>query len=220
MRQENGVPTIRRPLVALYVILAVFVGFVGLAAILVGPGRAIDWVVTDLLPMVALIGVVFGVFGLLVRGGGKVYDERYERPSTTFREGRRDEIRVTPSRAGADGSGRVVRKTDGILPDAAYRLLLGLFLLAVLSMAGFIWLVVRDQWIGDETLVAGRLDDGESLRVLFALLAAAAVPSGLLARHYRRADTYGSPLGPFFQAAFALCAALAAVTALPALFSG
>ncbi len=87
-------------------------------------------------------------------------------------------------------------------------------MLAGLSMACFFWFVVRDQWIGHRALVAGRFDDGESLRIVFALLVAAAVPSGLLWRHYRKADSYGSPLGPFFAAAFA------AVTVLPAVFGG
>lgn len=41
MRHENGVPAARRPLAALYAILAVIFAFVGLAAIM-GTGRAID----------------------------------------------------------------------------------------------------------------------------------------------------------------------------------
>jgi len=47
-----------------------------------------------------------------------------------------------------------------------------------------------------------------------------AVSSGLLWRHHKRIDSYGSPLEPFFMAMFILCAALAAIAALPALFPG
>ena len=39
-------------------------------------------------------------------------------------------------------------------------------------------------------------------------------------RHYRKVDSYGSPLGLFFAVVFALCGALAAVTGLPAVFAG
>jgi hypothetical protein len=87
-------------------------------------------------------------------------------------------------------------------------------------MACFFGLVVYEQWINHRELVAGRFDQGESLRVVFALLAGVAVTSGLLWRHYRKIDSYGSPLGVFFAAVFALCGALAAVTVLPALFAG
>jgi hypothetical protein len=87
-------------------------------------------------------------------------------------------------------------------------------------MASFFWLVIRDRWIHDRLLVAGRFDEGETLRVVFVLLATVAVSSGLLWRHYRRIDAYGSPLETVFMAVFTLCAALAAVTVLPALFAG
>jgi hypothetical protein len=50
------------------------------AAILVGPGIAIGWVGAYLVPVVAVLGVMFGAFGLLVRGlkhfhgwGHKIY---------------------------------------------------------------------------------------------------------------------------------------------------
>jgi hypothetical protein len=81
-------------------------------------------------------------------------------------------------------------------------------------------LVVRDWWIRDRLLVAGRFDEGETLRVVFVLLATVAASSGLLWRHYRRIDAYGSPLETFFMAVFTLCAGLAAVAVLPALFAG
>ena len=80
-KHENEAPAARRPLVAIYALLTVLVGFVGLAA-LMGPGRAIDWIVTDLLPLVVLLGVVVGVVSLMMREGGKVHDERYEQHST------------------------------------------------------------------------------------------------------------------------------------------
>ncbi len=223
MRLEKGAPADRRPLAALFAALAVAVVFVGLAAIM-GTGRAIDWIVTDLLPMVVLLGVVVGVFGLLAREGGKVYDERYERPSTTFREGRRGEGRETSlphAQANSAGHGvRVVPKTENGFSQPVYWLLVCLFLLAGVTMVGFFWLVVYDQWINHRELVAGRFDHGESLRILFALLAAVAVPSGLLWRHYQKVDSYGSPLGLLFAVVFALCGALAAATVLPAVFAG
>ena len=87
-------------------------------------------------------------------------------------------------------------------------------------MVSFFGLVIHDQWINHRELVAGRFDQGESLRVVFVLLAAVAVTSGLLWRHYRKIDSYGSPLGLFFAVVFALCGALAAVSVLPAIFAG
>lgn len=224
MRHENGVPAARRPLAVLYAILAVLIGFAGLAAIM-GPGRAIDWVVTDLLPMVVLLGVVFGVVGLMMWEGGKVHDERYERHSTTnLREPRRGEGRGTPPpRAGVNSVGhigRLVRKTDDGYSDPVYWLLVCLFVLASVAMAWFFWLVIYDQWINHNAIVAGRFDHGESLRIVFGLLAAVAITSGLLWRHYQKTDSYGSPLGLFFAVVFALCGALAAVTVLPAVFAG
>jgi len=101
-----------------------------------------------------------------------------------------------------------------------YWLLMSLFLVASVAMACFYWLVVRDQWIHDRLLVAGRFDEAETLRVLFVLLATVAMSSGLLWRHYRRIDAYSSPLELFFMLVFTLCAGLAAVAVLPALFAG
>ena len=93
-------------------------------------------------------------------------------------------------------------------------------MLASAAMACFFWLVINDQWINHNALVAGRFDHGESLRIVFALLAAVAVSAGLPWRHYRKVDSYGSPLGMFFAVVFALCGALAAVIVLPAVFAG
>jgi hypothetical protein len=84
----------------------------------------------------------------------------------------------------------------------------------------FFWLVIRDQWIHERVLVAGRFDQGGSMRILLALLALVAVSSGLLWRHYRRIDSYGSPLEPIFMLVFTLCVALAAVVGFPALLAG
>ncbi len=194
------------------------------AAIVVGPGQAINWIVTDLLPMVVLLGVVFGVVGLMMWEGGKVHDERYEQQSTNSREPRRGEGRGNPlPRAGVNSvgrGGRAVGKTDDGISSPVYWLLVCLFVLASAAMACFFGLVIYDQWINDRELVAGRFDQGESLRVIFLLLAAVAVMSGLLWRQYRKVDSYGSPLGLFFAVVFALCGALAMVTALPAVFAG
>ena len=103
---------------------------------------------------------------------------------------------------------------------AVYWLVVSLFLLASVAMSYFFWLVIRDYWLHQRLLVAGRFDEGETLRVLFALLALVAVASGLLWRHYRRIDSYGSPLEPFFMVVFTLCGALAVVVVLPALLAG
>jgi magnesium-transporting ATPase (P-type) len=153
--------------------------------------------VSFLLPMVVILLVVVGTIGLMVQGGAKVLDGSDARPSKNA--GR-------PSR----GEG---------FSNPVYWLLMSLFLLASVAMACFFWLVIRDQWIHHRLLVAGRFDKGETLRLVFVLLATVAVSSGLLWRHYRRIDSYGSPLETVFMAVFTLCAALAAVTVLPALFA-
>ncbi len=105
------------------------------------------------------------------------------------------------------------------LSNPVYWLLMSLFLLASVAMVCFFWVVIRDQWIHHRLLVAGRFDEGETLRVVFVLLATVAVSSGLLWRHYRRINSYGSALETVFMAVFTLCAALAAVAVLPALFA-
>ena len=159
-----------------------------------------------------------------MREGGKSYDEMDGRRSTNIREPRRGEVRgASPPRVVAGSvwrGGWVVSKTDDGFSRPVYRLLVCLILLVGAAMACFFWVVFRDQWIGHRALEAGGFDHGESLRIVFALLAAVAVTSGLLWRHYRKIDSYGSPLGLFFAVVFALCAALAAVTVLPAVFAG
>ena len=47
------------------------------AAIVVGPGVAIGWVLTFLVPTLVIFGVVVGTLLLVAREGGKVYDTRY-----------------------------------------------------------------------------------------------------------------------------------------------
>jgi C4-dicarboxylate transporter len=88
VRQENETPT-NRPLAALYAILALLFVFAGLLVavvviVVVGLGRAIDWVGIHL-SVIVLLGVFVGMFVLFVREGGKVYakvyDELYKHPS-------------------------------------------------------------------------------------------------------------------------------------------
>jgi hypothetical protein len=196
MRGQNRIPFDRHPLAM--VLGAVAIVGVLAAIVVVGPGEVFDFLFSFLLPMAVVLLVVVGTIGLVAREGGKVLDSRDNPPRTNPR---------APSRGGE-------------LSVVVYWLILGLFSLASVAMVCFFWLVVRDLWIHDRPLVAGRLDEAESLRVLFLLLATVASSSGLLWRHYRRIDSYGSPLEPFFMAAFTLCAALAAVVALPALLSG
>jgi hypothetical protein len=84
MRHENRAPTNRRLHAALYTMLALALGLAGLVAV-VGPGRAIDGIVTYLIPVVMILGVVLWLFFLLRRGGGrdyydgKSYDKWYDR---------------------------------------------------------------------------------------------------------------------------------------------
>ena len=65
MRHENGTPVNPRRLAALSTMLVVvFVGL--LAAIVVGPGRTIGWIVTYFIPVGVILGVVIAVLALLV----------------------------------------------------------------------------------------------------------------------------------------------------------
>jgi magnesium-transporting ATPase (P-type) len=198
MRRQNRIPFDRHPL-AMLLGAFVFVCVVAVIAIF-GPGRVFHWLVSFLIPMAVILLVVVGTIGLLAREGGKVLDSRDNPPPTP-----------TNSRVSPRGEG---------FSNPVYWLLMSLFLLASVAMASFFWLVVRDQWIHARPLVAGRFDQGESLRVIFALVVSVAGSSVLLWRHYRRIDSYGSPLEPFFMVVFALSAALAAVSAIPAIFAG
>jgi hypothetical protein len=58
LRQEACNKRLGRPLATLSTMLVVIVLFVGLASIVVGPGRAIDYVGTHLLPVVGMLGVL------------------------------------------------------------------------------------------------------------------------------------------------------------------
>jgi hypothetical protein len=198
MRRQSRIPFDRHPLA---MVLGAFVlVFVVAVIAIVGPGRVFHWLVSFLIPMAVILLVLVGTIGLLAREGGKVLDSRDNPPPTP-----------TNLRASPRGEG---------FSNPMYWLLMSLFLLASVAMASFFLLVVRDQWIHARPLVAGRFDEGESLRVIFALLVSVAVASGLLWRHYRRIDSYGSPLEPFFMVVFTLCAVLAAVSVLPAIFAG
>jgi magnesium-transporting ATPase (P-type) len=197
MKRQNRIPFDRHPLAMLLGTL-VFVFAVAVIAI-VGPARVLHWLVSFLIPMAVILLVVVGTIGLLAREGGKVLDS-------------------TDNRLPSPTNSRVSPRGEGF-SNLVYWLLLSLFLLASVAMVCFFWLIIRDQWIHHRLLVAERFDDSETLRLVFVLLATVAVSSGLLWRHYRRIDSYGSPLETVFMAVFTLCAALAAVTVLPALFA-
>jgi hypothetical protein len=107
---------------------------------------------------------------------------------------------------------------DGF-PRPVVWLLVALFVAAVFVTAYWWWAVIRDVWIGGLTLVAGRFDTPEQLRITAAVLASVAVPAGLLWAHHKRAESYGAPWELFFGIVFALTSILAAVTLVPAHFS-
>jgi len=65
MRHQNGTPTNRRRLVALSTMAAVVLVGV-LAATVVGPGRAIDWLGNYLIPVGVITGLVIASLALLV----------------------------------------------------------------------------------------------------------------------------------------------------------
>jgi hypothetical protein len=195
MRARNRIPFDRHPLAML--LGAIVVAGVLAAIFVVGPGGVFHFLFSFLLPMAVILLVVVGTIGLAVQGGAKVLDGSDAPPSKNASS---------------------LPRGEG-LSNPVYWLLMSLFLLASVAMACFFWLIIRDQWIHHRLLVAWRFDKGETLRMVFVLLATVAVSSGLLWRHYRRIDSYGSPLETVFMAVFTLCAALAAVTVLPALFA-
>jgi hypothetical protein len=197
MRGRNRIPFDRHPLAILIGAIVVVVGVLT-AIFVVGLGGVFHFLFSFLLPMAVILFVVVGTIGLAVQGGAKVLDSR-DQPSSA-------NVRNHPR--------------GGTLSSPVYWLVMSLFLVASVAMACFFWLVIRDRWIHHRLLVAGRFDEGETLRVVFVLLATVAASSGLLWRHYRRIDAYGSPLETVFMAVFTLCAGLAAVTVLPALFAG
>ena len=83
LRQEGRNRRLALPLATLSTMLVVIVVFVGLAAIVVGPGKAIDWVGTHLFPVLGILGSLVIVIGLLIEGGKfpddgtKPYDRSY-----------------------------------------------------------------------------------------------------------------------------------------------
>jgi branched-subunit amino acid permease len=81
MRHENGTPAgdhRRRLRAASYTMLLVVLVVV-LAAIVVGPGRVIDLVGAYLVPIVVVLGVIVGVFGLAAWEIAKLPD-RHKQP--------------------------------------------------------------------------------------------------------------------------------------------
>jgi protein-S-isoprenylcysteine O-methyltransferase Ste14 len=64
MRHENETPAKRRRLAALSTI--VVVGLVAVAATVVGPAKAIDWLVNYLIPVGVITGVIIASLALLV----------------------------------------------------------------------------------------------------------------------------------------------------------
>ena len=196
MRGRSPIPFERHPLAMLLGAFAV-VGVLA-AIVVLGPGRVFHLLVSFLLPMALVLLVMVGTIALVVQGGAKVLDSRDQPPSPSVRN----------------------RPRGGGFSHPVYWLLMILFLIASVAMTCFFWLVVRDWWIHERLLVAGRFDEGETLRVILVLLATVALSSGLLWRHYRRIDSYGSPLEPFFMLVFTLSGGLAVVAVLPALLAG
>lgn len=73
MMRENGSLANRHRLAALSVLLVV--ALVGLIAAVVGPGRAIGWLLNDLIPVVTVVGIIFGVYGVAAWGLATLYDK-------------------------------------------------------------------------------------------------------------------------------------------------
>jgi hypothetical protein len=216
MRRQNRIPFDRHPLAML--LGAIVVVGVLAAIFVVGPGRVFHFLFSFLLPMAVILLVVVGTIGLVAQGGAKVLDGRDEPPSKNASNLPRGEGLSNPMSWLPSENASSPPRGEG-LSNPVYWLLMSLFLLASVAMVCFFWLVIRDHWIHHRLLVAGRFDEGETLRLVFVLLATVAVSSGLLWRHYLRIDSYGSPLEMVFMAVFTPCAALAAVTVLPALFA-
>ncbi len=64
----------RRSRAALYTMLVVVLLGI-LAAIVVGPGRVIDWLGAYLIPVLVVLGVIVGVFGLAAWEIAKLHDK-------------------------------------------------------------------------------------------------------------------------------------------------
>jgi branched-subunit amino acid permease len=74
MSQENGTPANRRRLAALFMMLGVVLVVVA-AVTVVGPGRVIEWLGNHLIPVVVVLGVIVGVFGLAAWKIAKLHDK-------------------------------------------------------------------------------------------------------------------------------------------------
>jgi len=74
MSQENETPANHRRLAALSTMLVVVLVVV-LAATVVGPGNAIEWLGNYLIPVVVVLGVIVGVFGLAAWEIAKLHDK-------------------------------------------------------------------------------------------------------------------------------------------------
>jgi hypothetical protein len=136
MRGRNRGPFNRHPLAMLLGAIIVVVEVLT-AIFVVGLGGVFHFLFSFLLPM-ALILLVVGTIGLAVQGGAKVLDSRDSPPSANVRNHPR----------------------GGTLSNPVYWLVMSLFLVASVAMACFFWLVIRDRWIHDRLLVAGRFDEG------------------------------------------------------------
>jgi branched-subunit amino acid permease len=77
MRHENGTLANRHRLAALSTIVVVVL--VVVAATVVGPGKAIDWLGNYLIPVLIVLGVIVGVFGLATWEIAKLQD-RHKHP--------------------------------------------------------------------------------------------------------------------------------------------
>ncbi len=69
LRQEARNRRLALPLATSSTMLMVLVVLVGLAAIVVGPGRAIDFIDSHLVSVLGLLGTLVVVAGLLIEGG-------------------------------------------------------------------------------------------------------------------------------------------------------
>ncbi len=94
MMRENGSPANRR-LAALRVLLVVAMVVI-LAAAVVGPGRAIGWVVNDLIPVVVVVGIIFGVYGVAGWGLATLQDKYRHHWKSDFSQPSVDKVPRTP----------------------------------------------------------------------------------------------------------------------------
>jgi hypothetical protein len=75
MRHENGTPTKRLRRLSALSTMAVVVLVAVVAAIAIGPGRVIDWLGAYLIPVLVVLGVIVGVFGLAAWEIAKLHDK-------------------------------------------------------------------------------------------------------------------------------------------------